>query len=305
MNRKFLIAIVGPTAVGKTQVAIQLAKEYRTSIISSDARQIFKELVIGTAKPSSVELQDVRHYFINTHSILDDFNAGLFAAQSEQIINELFKTNDVVVLCGGSGLYIKALLSGFDSIPEVSSEIREEIILEYRQNGLMWLQREVMYIDPEFYNTADQSNPQRLMRALEVFRSSGEPFSSFKSTPAKSLPYRVIKIGLNLDREELYQRIDKRMDKMIEAGLFEEAEKFYQYKNLNALRTVGYSEIFDFIDGRYDKNEAIRLLKRNSRRYAKRQLTWFKSDQELTWFHPDAYQAILTFIKKNQPSCDH
>ena len=259
---------------------------------------MFKELEIGTAKPSLVELQEVRHYFINTHSIHDNFNAGMFAAQSEQIMNELFQTNDFVVLCGGSGLYIKALLSGFDSVPQVPREIREEVIAEYQQNGLIGLQRVVMDVDPEFYKSVDRSNPQRLMRALEVFRACGEPFSSFKSTPKKSLPYNVIKIGLSFDREELYQRIDKRMDDMIVAGLFEEAKKFYQYKNLNALRTVGYWEIFDCLDGNYDKTEAIRLLKRNSRRYAKRQLTWFSSDKEITWFRPDDYELILHFIKE-------
>jgi tRNA dimethylallyltransferase len=295
---KFLIVIVGPTAVGKTSLAIQLAMQFQTSVVSADARQIFKELEIGTAKPSLVELQEVRHHLINTHSIHDDFNAGTFAALSEQVINELFQAHDYVILCGGSGLYIKALLSGFDNIPEVPKEIREEIIQSFQQNGLEWLQNEVMDVDKEFYRTTDISNPQRLMRALEVFRAVGEPISTFKSTPKKELPYGVIKIGLNVDREELYQRIDKRMDDMIAIGLFDEAKGLYQHKNLNALQTVGYSEIFGFMDGDYDKAEAIRLLKRNSRRYAKRQLTWFNSDKEITWFRPDDYDSILKFIKE-------
>lgn len=277
-------------------MAIRLAKHFGTEIISADARQVFKELEIGTAKPSPLELQEVRHHLINTHSIHDNFNAGTFAALSERIIDQLFQTHDHIILCGGSGLYIKALLSGLDNIPEVPMKIRQEIISEYQENGLEWLQNEVNSVDADFYKNADVSNPQRLMRALEVFRATGEPFSSYKSAPQKELYYQVIKVGLNLHRDLLYQRIDQRMDNMIAAGLFEEAKSFYPYKYLNALQTVGYSEIFDFLDGVFDKDEAIRLLKRNSRRYAKRQLTWFNNDKEITWFHPDEYESILKFV---------
>jgi tRNA dimethylallyltransferase len=238
----------------------------------------------------------VKHYFINSHSIHDDFNAGAFAAQAEELLDELFKTNDYVVLCGGSGLYVRALLNGFDEIPDVPKEIRQSIIEGYEENGLAWLQAAVLEADPEFYSVADKLNPQRLMRALEVFNASGKPFSSFKSNPRKELPFNVITLGLDLPRPELYERIDKRMDDMIASGLFEEAESLYPLKHLNALQTVGYQEIFDFMDGKYNRDEAIRLLKRNSRRYAKRQFTWFKSDSEINWFHPTDYDGIVKFV---------
>ena len=289
---------MGPTAVGKTKVAIDLAKHFETSVISADARQVYKELVIGTAKPTPQELQKVKHYFIDTHSIKENFNAGMFGEQAEKLMYEIFQKHDWLILCGGSGLYIKALLEGFDNMPKVTSEIRDSIIGEYESKGLAWLQGAVMKADPEFYESVDKSNPQRLIRALEVFRSSGEPFSAFKTSARKTLPFEVIKIGLELERAELYSRIDKRMDEMIKSGLFDEARSLYMYRDLNALQTVGYSEIFDFIDGLYDKEEATRLLKRNSRRYAKRQLTWFNADREITWFHPNDYQAILNFIRE-------
>lgn len=288
--------IVGPTAVGKTAVAVRLATQFDTSIVSADARQVFKELVIGTAKPSEDELKKAKHYFVDSHSIHDDFNAGTFAERAEELLSRLFKTSDKVILCGGSGLYIKALLNGFDAIPDVPKEVRQSIIKEYEGNGLAWLQAAVLEADPDFYDVADKQNPQRLMRALEVFKASGQPFSSFKSNPRKDLPFNVIKVGLELPRPELYERIEKRMDDMIASGLFEEAQELYSLRHLNALQTVGYQEIFDFMDGKYNKDEAIRLLKRNSRRYAKRQFTWFKSDSEIKWFHPADYFGIEKFI---------
>jgi tRNA dimethylallyltransferase len=205
---------------------------------------------------------------------------------------------DYAVLCGGSGLYIKALLHGFDDIPEVADGVREQIISEYEKNGLEWLQQSVLAADPDFYYPADKMNPQRLMRALEVFRSSGKPFSSFKGETKKKLPYTVVKVGLTLDRKELYSRIDERMDAMIEVGLFEEAKEFYPLRQLNALQTVGYQEVFDFMDGKYDREEAIRLLKRNSRHYAKRQMTWFSKDSEIEWFDPRDYEKIVEHIQE-------
>jgi tRNA dimethylallyltransferase len=296
---KTLIAIVGPTAVGKTALAIQLALHFKTEIVSADARQVFQEMNIGTAKPSSDELLTVKHHFINSHSIHENFNAGIFAEQAEKVIHDLFKTHDKIILCGGSGLYIKALLHGFDEMPEVPTTVRQSVIEEYEKNGLEWLQQSVLKSDPDYYEAADKQNPQRLMRALEVFRATGNPFSTFRNEVKKNLPYHVIKIGLNLDRDELYARIDKRMETMIASGLFEEAEKLYPFRNLNALQTVGYSEIFDFMDGKYDKEEAIRLLKRNSRRYAKRQLTWFVRDKEVQWFRPSEFERIEKYIKEN------
>lgn len=289
---------MGPTAVGKTAIAIRLAQQYKTEIISADARQVFMEMNIGTAKPTQEELALVPHHFINSQSVLIDFNAGTFAFQAETRIESLFHQHDLLILCGGSGLYIKALLHGFDEMPTVEDGIRKSVIDDYDKNGLVWLQEVVKEIDPVYYGTVDKQNPQRLMRALEVFRASGNPISTFRQKKRKELPYSVIKIGLTMDRLELNARIDRRMEEMIAAGLFDEAGKLHPQKNLNALQTVGYQEIFDFMDGKYDREEAIRLLKRNSRRYAKRQMTWFQKDTEIKWFRPDDYETIVQFIQE-------
>ena len=298
MKDKLLIAIVGPTAVGKTALAIRLAQHVKTEIVSADARQVFREMTLGTAKPKEEELLAAKHHFINSHSIHENFNAGAFGEQAGELLNDLFNRHDKIILCGGSGLYIKALLHGFDEMPEIPGAIRQVVIDEYGKNGLEWLQQSVLKADPYYFEVADTQNPQRLMRALEVFRATGNPFSTFRNEAKKDLPYRVIKIGLNMEREDLYARIDQRMDTMIASGLFQEAEKLYVNKNLNALQTVGYSEIFDFMDGKYDKEEAIRLLKRNSRRYAKRQMTWFIRDREIQWFRPNEYASIVQFIQE-------
>jgi tRNA dimethylallyltransferase len=282
-NRK-LIVIVGPTAVGKTALAMRVAKQLKTEILSADSRQIYKELEIGTAKPTAAELAEVSHHFINSHSIQETFNAANFGIQASKLLEELFHQHEYVVVCGGSGLYIKGLLEGFDEMPQVQNGVREKIIHAYQQNGLVWLQDQVKKLDPAYFEIVDVQNPQRLMRALEVIESTDKPFSAWQLKSKRVLPYHVIKIGLELERDQLYARIDARMDAMIEAGLFEEASKFYPQKQLNALQTVGYKEIFDFMDGLYDKAEAVRLLKRNSRHYAKRQLTWFKRDEEIKWF---------------------
>lgn len=294
---KKLIVIVGPTAVGKTALAIHVAKEFRTEIISADSRQIYKELTIGTAKPSEVELKEVSHHFINTHSIQEDYDAARFGEEALLKIYSLFERREHVVVCGGSGLYIKALLEGFDDIPEVPDAVRDQLIEEFETKGLLWLQNKMRELDPEHFATIDQKNHMRLMRALEVKIATGNSISNFQKKVKKVLPFQVVKIGLELERAKLYERIDMRMDEMITAGLFEEAKQLYPFKDKNALQTVGYQEIFDFMDGKYDREEAIRLLKRNSRRYAKRQLTWFKRDEEIKWFNPLNLQSILESIK--------
>lgn len=281
---KKLVVIVGPTASGKTALAIDLALRWNTEIISADSRQIYKELEIGTAKPTDQELKLVKHHFINTHSVEEVYNAAQFGMDAEALILNLFRKHDCLIVCGGSGLYVKALLEGFDEMPEVPAEVRNQIVAQYQEKGLGWLQAEVKQKDPNYFETVDIQNPQRLMRALEVFAATGKPFSAWRKKSKKTLPYSVIKVGLDLNRDKLYERIDARMDKMIVNGLFEEAAKFYPQKHLNALQTVGYQEIFGFMDDLYDKEEAIRLLKRNSRHYAKRQLTWFKRDAEVQWF---------------------
>lgn len=288
--------IVGPTAVGKTALAIELAQALGTEIISADSRQFYREMTIGTAKPTADELAAVRHHFINSHSIHQKYDAAQFGEYALTKVYELFERHDSVIVCGGSGLYVKALLEGFDDIPEVPEEIREMVTEKYKAGGVAWLQQEVQKLDPEYFSMADQQNPARLSRALEVVLATGSSITSFQKRQKRILPFKVIKIGLELEREELYKRIDERMDAMIEAGLFEEAEKLYPYREHNALQTVGYQEIFDFMEGKYDRNEAIRLLKRNSRRYAKRQLTWFKRDEEIRWFSNTNASALVKFI---------
>ena len=299
MNQKQLIVITGPTAVGKTALAIDLALYFNTEIISADSRQVFKEMNIGTAKPTLEELNAVKHHMIGSLSITEDYDAGKFSVEAEELLKELFLKFDRVVLVGGSGMYVKALCDGLDSMPEVDDNIRQELNKSWLDGNKEFLLKELQDNDPEYFKAVDHSNRQRVTRGIEVFRATGQPYSSFRKGDKKNTNkgYSVIKIGLELDREELYKRINERMDQMISDGLFEEAEKLYKHRKLNALQTVGYREIFNFLDGEYDKEEAIRLLKRNSRRYAKRQMTWFKRDQEVTWFNPIEKRKVIEFIE--------
>lgn len=295
MQRHSLLVLVGPTAVGKTAVAIQLATRFQTEVVSADSRQVYREMEIGTAKPSAEDRAAVRHHVVDSRSIMEDFDAGTYAEEALAAIREIFKTREYAVLCGGSGLYVKALLEGFDDMPDVPAEVREAVTADYRLHGLEGLQKELLAKDPDYYEVVDRRNPQRLMRALEVIRHTGKPFSSYRRKQQRVLPFNVVKIGLELEREELYSRIDQRMEDMIAAGLFEEAERLFPLRHLPALQTVGYQEIFGFLEGKYDREEAVRLLKRNSRRYAKRQLTWFRRDSEIRWFHPRAVDDIVTY----------
>lgn len=296
MHSKKLVVIAGPTAVGKTEVSLRLAEYFKTEIISADSRQIYQELEIGTAKPSRDELSRASHHFINTHTIEQSYDAGAYGRDALILIHRLFIKCDTLILCGGSGLYIKSVLEGFDDMPEIPSGIREQIVAEYQSNGLDWLQHQLKEVDPDYYEQVDINNPHRLIRALELFRASGQQASQLRAREKRTHDFEIIKIGLELDREKLYERIDARMDAMIEKGLFEEAERFFSKRDLNALQTVGYREIFDYLEGKYDKNEAIRLLKRNTRRYAKRQLTWFKRDPDINWFKPDQLDDMIKLI---------
>ncbi len=293
---KKLIVIAGPTASGKTAAAISAAQMLDTEIISADSRQIFKELTIGTAKPSPEELKKITHHFIGNKSIHEDYSAGQYGREALALVSELFKKHNTLVMVGGSGLYIKAALEGFDEMPSMKEGLREEIVKEYQVNGLEWLQKQVEKADQDYFSKVDRQNPQRLIRALELLRSSGKKINELQGNQKIKLPFDTIKIGLNPPREELYQRIDDRMDRMIDAGLFDEAKEFYAYKNLNALQTVGYREIFDYLDECFDYVETVRLLKRNSRRYAKRQLTWFQRDPEITWFENEP--AMLNWLEQ-------
>lgn len=295
--RPYLILIVGPTAVGKTDLCLKLAKFFKTEILSCDSRQFYREMQLGTAKPSEAELAEIPHHFINNLSIHDAYDVRKFEEEAISLLDQLFQKHSVVIMTGGSGMFADAVVNGMDEMPNIDEGVRQRIILEYEENGLQYLQEEVAQADPEYFRLVDQKNPQRLMRALEVFRGTGKKFSSFRKKVKKERDFEVIKIGLERDRSELYQRIDQRMDQMISNGLFDEADSLFGKRSLNALQTVGYSEIFGFLEGKYDKDEAIRLLKRNSRRYAKRQFTWFKKDESIQWFHPEEQVKILDYIK--------
>ncbi|WP_425392443.1 tRNA (adenosine(37)-N6)-dimethylallyltransferase MiaA [Ekhidna sp.] len=298
-GKPILISIVGPTAVGKTELAIKIAGWLKTEIVSADSRQFYKEMTIGTAKPSKEELAMVPHHFIDSHSIQELYSAGEYGRDAIKMITNLHETNDVVVAVGGSGLYLKAIWDGFDEMPAIDPSIRIQLNEEFEKKGIDPLLEELKQHDPEYYDQVDQQNGQRVIRALEVIRGTGRSFSSFRANQNVDMPYDHLKIGLNMEREVLFDRINRRMDVMIDEGLFSEAEKLYKYKDHNALQTVGYSEIFAFMDGEYDKEEAVRLLKRNSRRYAKRQLTWFRKYEDIHWFEPGQFTEIKQLITKS------
>ncbi|GAB3830635.1 tRNA (adenosine(37)-N6)-dimethylallyltransferase MiaA [Pontibacter rugosus] len=299
-TQKHLVVVVGPTAVGKTDLCVQLAKHYKTEIISADSRQFFKEMTVGTAKPTVAEQQGVPHHFVDSHTIAADYNAGAFEQDVLALLEKLFKEKDVVILTGGSGLYVRAVLEGMDAMPETDPAIREELTRQYEEKGLEPLLGQLQKLDPLYFAEVDKANPQRIIRALEVCLSSTMPYSSFRRSEKQQREFNIIPIGLNRDRAVLYSRIDQRMDLMLQQGLLEEAKALYPYRDHNALQTVGYKEIFDYLEGKYDWSEAVRLLKRNSRRYAKRQLTWFKKNpDEYTWFEPQQWQEITAFIDES------
>jgi tRNA dimethylallyltransferase len=281
-----VLIIVGPTAVGKTAAAIRLALHFKTRIISADSRQCYRELNIGVAKPSAAELSAVHHYFINSHSIREEVNAATFEELALQWTEEIFKIAPVAVMVGGTGLYIRAFTDGLDSIPPVDQAIRSQVRLHYEEHGLPWLQEEVRKYDPAFYQQGEIQNPQRLLRALEVRMSTGQSILSFRKREPRRRPFRIQTIGLQLPREQLHQRINDRVDAMIQAGLLEEAAALLPWRHHNALQTVGYKELFDHLDGKYTLAEAVAAIKTNTRQYAKRQLTWFRRDLSVRWTDP-------------------
>ena len=297
-TNKTVIIICGPTAVGKTAVAISIAKRFKTEIISADSRQCFKELNIGVARPSDEELKEVQHHFIASHSITENINAAFFEKYALQKVNELFTSHDIVVMVGGTGLYIKAFCEGLDEIPSINESVRKRIVEHYEMAGLSWLQEEVKKKDPEFYKVGEIQNPQRMMRALEVVESTGRSILSFRSNKKAKRDFKIVKIGLELSKEELHANINSRVDKMINNGLVEEVRSLHDHREVNALQTVGYSEMFDHIDGKTSLTVAIEEIKKNTRQYAKRQMTWFKKDKEINWIDARQRSETVGMVQK-------
>lgn len=296
LHKNTCIVIVGPTAAGKTSLAIELAKKYHTQIISADSRQCFKEISIGVAKPSVQQLSAVKHYFINSHSIQEEVNARVFESYALDAANEIFLQNDVAIMVGGTGLYINAFCNGIDEIPDIDPVIRTTINQSYKEKGLSWLQQQVKQHDELYYSTGELLNPQRLMRALEVKLSTGQSIRNYQTQKKTERDFNIIKVGLQLPKEELHRNIDHRVEEMMKEGLLSEVESMLPYKHLNALQTVGYREFFDYFDGRISLEEAVELVKKNTRHYAKRQVTWFKKDSSTNWFSTSDIKSLVFYL---------
>lgn len=289
--------MVGPTAVGKTDFCVRLAKCFDAEVVSCDSRQLYKEMAIGTAKPTLKEMDGVKHHFVDSHTITDLYSAGDFERDAEKLLKEYYMKRSVAIMSGGTGLFVKALTEGLDLMPSAPAELRKKLMERLHNEGLEVLQDELNGLDPLAFEEIDIQNPQRVVRALEVCISTGVPFSSFKTKSRKKLPYNLIKIGLERPREELYSRINRRVDLMLESGLIDEAKRLLEFENHNALQTVGYKEVFGYFKNEYTYKAMVELLKRNTRRYAKRQLTWFKNQDQFTWFHPDEFSVVSDYIR--------
>lgn len=303
MKTKFLISIVGPTAIGKTALSIKLAQFFKTEIISADSRQFYKEMQIGTAAPTKKELSEAKHHFIHNTSIHDSYNVGTFEKEAIQRLNTLYKTHDSVIMVGGSGLYVDAVVKGLDDFPNIDPTIREQLNLELKENGLEALQDKLKLLDIATFNTIATDNPHRVIRALEICIGSGQPYSSFLNKNKASRSFKTITIGLTAERETIYQRINKRVDIMMNEGLLEEVTALKEHKNLNALNTVGYKELFNYLKGDWTLDFAISEIKKNTRRFAKRQFTWFKKNEDTIWFNyktplQDIINALEIELKK-------
>ena len=293
---KILLVITGPTAVGKTQLCLDIARHFDIPIINADSRQIYKELSIGTAKPSAEEQQLVKHYFVGTLSLQDYYSASLFETQVIDLLSTLFKTSDYALMAGGSMMYIDAVCDGIDDIPTIDDKTRATMKQRLADEGLPKLCEELQRLDPEYYEIVDRQNPKRVVHALEICTMTGRTYTSFRQRNKKQRPFRIVKIGLNREREELYKRINARVDMMMQQGLLKEAEALYPMRDQNALNTVGYKELFDYFDGRWPLDEAVERIKGNTRRYARKQLTWYKKDPQIRWFHPDQKKEIIDYI---------
>lgn len=294
---KTLLVLLGPTGVGKTDLSIEIARYFDTSVISCDSRQIYKEMRIGTAVPSAEQLAAVQHFFIQTISVQDYYNSWQFEVEALSRIRELFETRDVVLMTGGSMLYIDAVCKGIDDIPTIAPELRAELMEIFKREGLEPIQAMLKELDPVFYGQVDLNNGKRVLHAVEVCKMAGVPYSSLRTNTPKDRGFNILRIGLNREREELYDRIDRRVDMMLEEGLEEEVRQLCPFRHLNALNTVGYKEFFDYFENKTDYNEAIRLIKRDTRRYARKQLSWFRRDPDIYWFHPDHRTELMVFLK--------
>ncbi len=292
-----LIVLIGPTGVGKTELSLRLAEQFHTCIVSADSRQLYADLKIGTAAPTPEQLQRVEHHFVGTLKLTDYYSAAQYEAEVLKRLDTLFTKHNTVVLTGGSMMYVDAICKGIDDIPTIDAETRQLMLHKYETEGLDRLCAELKLLDPEYHKIVDLKNYKRVVHALEICYMTGKTYTSFRTQQAKERPFRIIKIGLTRDREELYNRINLRVDQMIEDGLLEEARQVYPYKDLNSLNTVGYKEIFKYLDGEWDLSFAIDKIKQNSRIYSRKQMTWFKRDKEIHWFHPEEETEILTYLR--------
>ena len=298
-SAKTLIVITGPTAVGKTALCLDIAQHFGIPIINADSRQIYKELKIGTASPTSEQLQLVPHYFVGSLSLTDYYSASLFEQQVLEILSRQFRSHDFALMAGGSMMYIDAVCDGIDDIPTVDDVTRETLKRRLAQEGLEALVEQLKELDPEYYEIVDRQNPRRVVHGLEICLMTGRTYTSFRKREKKERPFRIVKIGLNRPREELYDRINQRVDQMMQQGLLEEAKALYPMRQMNALNTVGYKELFDYLDGRWPLEEAVERIKGNTRRYARKQLTWYKKDPQIRWFHPDDKEQIISYISQD------
>lgn len=296
---KNLIVLIGPTGVGKTELSLRIAEKFKAEIISSDSRQLYKEMVIGTAAPTPEQLKRVKHHFVGELALTDYYSAAQFENEVIHFLDGYYQENDIALMTGGSMMYIDAVCKGIDDLPTINESLRSQITKQYEIDGLEPIKAQLKTLDPLYYNQVDLMNPKRVIHALEICLMTGKPYSSLRTNSVKERPFKMIKIGLLRDREELYKRINMRVDEMMKDGLLEEAKKLMPYRNYNALNTVGYKELFSFIDGTYNIDEAVEKIKRNTRVYSKKQMTWFKRDQDITWFHPDSITEIEDFIKKH------
>jgi tRNA dimethylallyltransferase len=299
-QKKILIIILGPTAAGKTETAVKLAENFGSEIFSCDSRQFYKQLNIGVAKPDEHQLERIRHHFIGHIDIENHYSISKFETDAINALSKYFQNNNIAIMTGGSGLYINAITNGVDEMPDYDPQIRQKLTKQYETEGIESLRFELQRIDPEYYNKVDLKNPQRILRALEVFHTTGKPFSEFRTSQNAKRDFEIIKVGINLDREILYNKINDRVDIMIKNGLIEEAKMLHKYKNLVALKTIGYTELFMYLENKICLEEAVELIKRNSRRYARRQMTWFRRDDEIKWFLPDEIKNIISFLNNKK-----